>query len=285
VDAGEAQAAIQRIARDSDPDRYTSALFAPRASRADLFALYAFNTELARIGEKVSEPDLGEIRLEWWRDALDHAIAGKPTGQPVADALGRAARHGALSRAGLDGLIDARHFDVSVKLMPDLPALETYLAKTAGALFLLVAEIVSPATGEPERLALEHAARTAGFAYGLTGLLRALPFHAARGRIDLPADLLARYGVSPGRVLAGETSAGLAELLAGLRQKAKEALHQAMREIATLPRATQRAFLPLALVEPYLAALAKGDPLRQVAGINPLYRLWRLGTYRFGGSA
>lgn len=285
MDAGETQAAVRGIARDGDPDRYASALFAPQPSRADLFTLYAFNTELARIGEQVREPDLGLIRLQWWREALERAVAGEATGQPVADALGRAARRGALSRASLDGLVDARDFDVAVKLMPDMPALETYLAKTAGALFLLAAEIVGGGEGEPERVALEQAAQTAGFAYGLTGLLRALPVHAARGRIDLPADMLARHAVSPGSLLAGETGAGLAELLAELREKAEEALHRARRQVATLPAATQRTFLPLALVEPYLAALAKGDPLRQVAAINPLFRLWRLGTYRFGGSA
>lgn len=285
MDEREQEAAVRTIARDRDPDRYASALFAPRTSREDLFALYAFNTELARIGEQVSEPQLGEIRLQWWRDALDRAAAGEVTGNPVADSIGRTVRHCALSRASLSGLIDARSFDVSVKIMPDMAALETYLANTAGALFRLAAEVTSAGDRDIEPVALEPVARAAGIAYGLTGLMRAMPFHAARGRVDLPAHALLRHGTSPSRLLAGEMSDGLAELLGEMRRKVKAALHEALRQVATLPAAKQRAFLPLALIEPYLAAMAKGDPLRQVAGINPLYRLWRLATCRFGGTA
>jgi phytoene synthase len=55
--------------------------------------------------------------------------------------------------------------------------------------------------------------------------------------------------------------------------------------VAELPPAARPAFLPLALVDPYLSALQKIDPLHQVADINPLTRLWRLGTWRFRSSA
>ena len=76
--------AVRRSAREGDPDRALSALFAPRDARSDLFALYAFNVELARIAEQVSEPHLGAIKLQWWRDAVDQAAYGVTTGQPVA---------------------------------------------------------------------------------------------------------------------------------------------------------------------------------------------------------
>jgi phytoene synthase len=280
LDEREQQAAVRKIARDGDPDRYASALFAPRRSREHLFALYAFNAELAGIGERVGEPQLGEIRLQWWRDALDRAAAGEITGHPVADAIGRTVRRCALSRATLAGLIDARSFDVSVKLMPDWPALEAYLHDTAGAMFAAAATMLG-ARSE----VIEPAAKAAGIAYGLTGLMRAMPVHAARGRVHLPSDALLCHGTSPARLLAGEISEGLTELLGEMRSKAKGALHEGLRQIATLPHATRAAFLPLALVDPYLAALQKHDPLREVTEINPLYRLWRLVTYRFRGPA
>jgi phytoene synthase len=277
----EREDAVRTVARDGDPDRYASALFAPRASREPLFALYAFNVALASIAEQVSEPQLGEIRLQWWRDALDRATAGEATGHPVADAVGGAIRRYALSRDSLAGLIDARSFDVSVKIMPDAAALDDYLGKTAGALFRLAAEVAAPhRTSE-----LEPAVRAAGIAYGLTGLMRALPVHAARGRVDLPADMLLRHGTSPEQILAGKASKGLADVLAELRDTARVALKSSQVHVAMLPRETRKAFLPLALVDPYLSALRKVDPLRQVAEINPLYRLWRLGTCRFPPSA
>ena len=265
--------AVRRSAREGDPDRALSALFAPRDARADLFALYAFNVELARIAEQVSEPDLGAIKLQWWRDAVDQAASGVTTGQPVADAFGAAVRRHALSADGIAALLDARQFDIARESMADLPSLEAYLRDTAGNLFVLAASILGARAG-----AVEPAARAAGLAYGLTGVMRAMPVHAASGRLYLPADALRRHGTAPEQVLTGKTSQGLDEALAEFRAMAHEALDEAERHVAKLEAPARTAFLPLSLVDPYLAALEKSgrDPLRDIAGINPLYRLWRL---------
>jgi phytoene synthase len=277
----EREDAVRAVSRDGDPDRFASALFAPRPAREALFALYALNVELARSAEQVSEPQLGEVRLQWWRDALDRASVGEATGNPVADAIGSAVRRYSLSRDSLAGLIDARSFDVSVKIMPDSAALDDYLGKTAGALFRLAAEVAAP----HRTAGIEPAVRAAGIAYGLTGLMRALPVHAALGRVDLPAETLLSHGTSPEQILAGEASKGLSEVLAEFRETARVALKSARAHVAALPREARKAFLPLALVDPYLSALRKVDPLRQIAEINPLYRLWRLATFRFPPSA
>jgi phytoene synthase len=278
LDQGERDAAVRALAKGGDPDRYAAAFFVPGPARRHLLALYAFNVELARVGERLSEPQLGEIRLQWWREALDRACAGEATGHPVADALGSTASACGLSQANLRALIDARHFDVSVKIMPDAAALDDYLDKTASTLFRLAAAIASGTTE-----ASEKAASAAGIAYGLTGLMRALPVHLERGRVDIPEDALCRHGTSPGELLAGKMGGGLFATLAELRQKARGALDLASREVAALPVRARGAFQPLALVEPNLSALEKlRDPLREIAGINPLHRLWRLSTYRFG---
>jgi phytoene synthase len=266
---------VRRIARSGDPDRALAALFAPREGRDDLLALYAFNIELARIAEQVSEPELGAIRLQWWREAMPRAAQGEATGHPGADALGEAQRRHGLSAGAIAGLIDARMFDIETKIMPDWPALEAYLGNTAGALFRLGAACFdAPASS------LEQAASQAGLAYGLTGLMRALPVHAASGRVYLPADALLRRGTSPDAVLAGRTEAGLQAVLTELRARARDALGKARREVVKLSGPAQAAFLPLGLVEPYLAALERNDPLHHIAGINPLHRLWRLARWR-----
>jgi phytoene synthase len=71
-------------------------------------------------------------------------------------------------------------------------------------------------------------------------------------------------------------------VLAELRGRARAALGQARHEVAALDKGVQAAFLPLCLVDPYLAALEKAsrDPLREIAGINPIYRLWRMASWR-----
>jgi phytoene synthase len=265
--------AVRRVAKSGDPDRSLAALFAPREARADLFALIALNVELARIAEIVTEPGLGMIRLQWWREAIDRAERGEATGHPVADAIGATLREQKLSRARIDALIDARSFDIETKIMPDWASLEAYLAATAGVVFASGAECLgAPASS------LEPAALQAGLAYGLTGLMRALPVHAVSGRLYLPADALIRHGTSAEAVLAGKTSDGLLAVLADLRLKAKQALAEANRLVAELDTNARAAFRPLSLVDPYLASLEKDgrDPLREIAMIDPLTRLWRM---------
>jgi phytoene synthase len=271
---------VRAVARAGDFDRALAASFAPRDARRDLLALCAFNVELARIAEQVSEAQLGAIRLQWWREAIARSLRGEPVGHPVADALGAAARARALPVATIAALIDARQFDVADKIMPDWKSLETYLKDTAGAMFALAGACLG-ARG-PE---LNESADRAGLAYGLTGLMRALSAHAAGGRVYLPADMLVDRGTSPEAVLAGSPSRGLRELLATLREKARAACAEAYRQVAGLERPARAAFLPLRLVDPYLAALeafdrSGADPLREVADINPLYRFWRLASWK-----
>ena len=83
---------VGALARAADYDRYLSALFAPVGRREALFALIAFNHEIARIPEAVSEPMLGRIRLQWWREVVEAVYAGAPARRhevavPLADAI------------------------------------------------------------------------------------------------------------------------------------------------------------------------------------------------------
>jgi phytoene synthase len=206
---------------------------------------------------------------------VERAAEGEATGHPVADALGASIRSRGLSRVRVAAMIDARGFDVETRIMPDWPALEAYLEATAGGLFALGAACLG--RGEAAQ-----AASQAGLAYGLTGLMRALPVHAAGGRVYLPADTLERHGTSPEAVLTGNSSAGLLAVLAELRGRARRALAEARRDLAKLDPPARAAFRPLSLVDPYLASLEKAgrDPLRDLAGINPLYRLWRMARWR-----
>jgi phytoene synthase len=260
--------------RAGDQDRYWGALLASDRVCADLLALYAFHLEIAQIPEQVSEPQLGEIRLEWWREALNSALTGGTADHPVLKPLAAAAASHALSPALLEGMITARSFDLAREPVPDLAALGDYLAATAGAVFRLGAQIAGVPDGAPE--ASKHAA----IAYGLTGLMRALPYHAAKGQIFLPGDLLAKHGLHPQIVLDGADNQDLRAALRDLRQHASAALDAARSALRPFPKQAIVPFLPLALVGPYLKLLeAPGyHPLRDVAQINPLKRyglIWR----------
>lgn len=108
----------------SDEDRWLSAQFAPAAVRAKLVALFLLYREIERVPEAVKEPPIGEIRLQWWRDALAAcAIGGGPRGHPALDAARNAALFTSLSPADFDALIEARarllyepHFNTAAEL-------------------------------------------------------------------------------------------------------------------------------------------------------------------------
>jgi phytoene synthase len=265
---------IRDRVRAGDQDRYWAALLAPGPLRGDLLALYAFHIEIAQIPEQVSEAQLGEIRLEWWREALSAALAGGTADHPVLKPLAAAVASHALSPALLEGMIAARSFDLAREPMPDFATLRDYLQATAGTVFRLGAQITGAPDGAPE--ASEHAA----IAHGLTGLMRTLPYHAAKGQIFLPGDLLAKHGLHPQIVLDGENNQDLRAALRDLRQSAFDALDAARQAMRALPVRALVPFLPLALVPHYLKALGAPShhPLRDIAQLNPLMRyglIWR----------
>src|SRR5215207_1372519 len=100
--------------RAHDRDRFQTALFAPADRREALFALYAFNYEIARVRESVTQPMLGQIRLQWWREVIEAAYAGQaPRRHEVAEPLTAAIREFGLSRPHFDRMIDAREVDLA----------------------------------------------------------------------------------------------------------------------------------------------------------------------------
>jgi phytoene synthase len=100
------------LVRTADRDRYVAALFAPAECRSALFALYAFNAEVARVRDLAREPLPGEIRLQWWSDVLRGERGGEAQANPVAAALLESIAHYRLPLDKLIDLLEARRFDL-----------------------------------------------------------------------------------------------------------------------------------------------------------------------------
>ena len=250
--------------RAADPDRYFSALFAPAALRPQLFVLYAFNAELARVAETVREPMLGAIRLEWWRETAEGASRGTPRNHDVARGLVALFEGEKVALADLEALIAARAFDSSADRFADFAALETYLDATSGAVMRLAAQLLGAA---PERT------REAALAFGLTGLVRSLPFHQNRHKLYLPLDLLGALHLTPEEFFHLEK--GDPRLAAATRQTALKARdHFLAARAAPRPGAALAAILPAALVPVYLRKLGRDVPIhrRQMALLSAAMR-------------
>src|SRR5438105_4762920 len=169
---------LAALVRRHDRDRYQTALFAPAERREALFALYAFNYEIARVREIVTQPMLGQIRLQWWREIVDAAFAGAPArSHEVAGPLAAAIGGHRLTRVHFDRMIDTRERDLADEPPATLTALEDYAEGTSATLLRLALEVLGAT--EP---AAREAASEVGIGYALSGLLRAMPFHATAGR-------------------------------------------------------------------------------------------------------
>lgn len=271
----------QGLRRD-DPDRFYTALLAPPALRPRLFALYAFNQEVARTRERVSEPMLGQIRLQWWREALAEARAGTPRAHPVAGALAGWFRDAPPAGADLDSLIDARERDLEDAPFATVAGLMEYVDGTGGALLR-----AGLAALEVDSVAARTAASHAGRAYALAGLLRAVPFHGAAGRVMLPAELLAAAGIDDPRGLAGDRDPGRIRTVVARAAGLATAEVRAARAVRDVPGAARPVLLHLSLAELYLGRLrAAGHDLANPGldpgnGVRIARLLWRNLTGRY----
>jgi phytoene synthase len=269
--------AVVAAARAGEPDRYLAALLAPPTARTGLLAVAAFASEVARVPYiAASEPAIGEIRLQWWRDALQPADDIARTGNPIADALRAAARRHDLPHALLAEIVEARSLELAGEVVADDAALQTYLWRSEGAVFALAGRILAP--GSSFSADIDVAAAASGQAYGLARLLLGLAHTLSRGRLPLPQSRIDAAGVTRSELLAGEGGPGIAGLLADLRGEARRSLVTGRQHVANLPREARAAFLPLALVESYLRALERPgrDLLRGVAEIAPLTRVVKI---------
>jgi phytoene synthase len=264
----------ESLVRDGDPDRFFAGLFVPADKRPHLFALYAFSLEIARVREAVSEPMLGDIRLQWWRDALQGEARGDVKANPVAAALDDTIVRFRLPRSALVGLIDARVFDLYDDPMPTMADLEGYCGETSSVLIRLASLILADGTDPGGADAAGHA----GVAYALTGLLRGFPWHVRRGQVYIPRDVLEQHGVTREDVVSGRGGPGLVSALVGMREAARDHWERARRLRATVPPVIAPAFLPVALAPAYLRGMERRgyDPFSTVVDLPRWRKLWIL---------
>jgi 15-cis-phytoene synthase len=267
------------LVRTHDFARYASTLFVPAAQRRALLAIYAFNVEISRVREQVSQPLPGEIRLQWWTDMLAGAGHGGVEGNPVAAELLLAIRNWDLPVERLSRLIDEHQFDLYNDPMPTMAALEGYINDTASALFSLGAAIAEPPSDE-----IEHLTRHAGFAQGMAQVIAALPVDASRRQLFVPLQLLEGHGSSMEEVFAGKETPNLRGALDQLIGEVRGHLKTAFALLENVPPEVRPVFLPLSLVARDLKQMSRADSdpfmLRAPSRFRTLWTLWRASRSR-----
>jgi len=218
---------LAELVRRVDPARWLASRFATAPVRERLDALYAFNHEIARVREVVSDPLVGEIRLAWWREAIDeiYEAAGNVRRHPTVLALAEALSDPAFrpDRAQFHQLIDARERDLDDRAFANIDEVVAYTDATAGGLARIAAHVAAgneAAGGD----AITHAGR----AWGLVGLARALPAQgAAGGWSAAPRDAVVATGMTLGQAVRDHDAAALRAMAAPLLDAAEAALREA----------------------------------------------------------
>ncbi|MAQ71013.1 MAG: hypothetical protein CL565_02350 [Alphaproteobacteria bacterium] len=236
------------LVKNYDYDRYLISLFASKEKQPALWSLYAFNYEIAKTREIVTETQLGLIRLQWWREALDPVFSGgEPKSHQVLKPLAEAIFKYKLPKDPFETLIYAREFDLEDVAPDSLEGLVNYCEFTNSPLILLAMKIC----GIDENLG---AAKHLGIAYGLTGQMRAILAYAREGRAMLPADLIYDHEIDMKKLFQGMEQDGLPKLIKTVSAEAERNLELALTEKLDQPLKAQAK-----LVKAYLKTIRKAD--------------------------
>ena len=244
------------LVRRYDHDRFLTTLFAPSIVRERLLTLYAFNVEIARIREIVSEPIIGQMRLQWWRDVLSALKHGDPPpkGHPVTESLAALITRYGLSMPLFMTLLDAREQDLAEAPPDTMEDLVEYCHHTSASLSLLAMET----------LALEdettiEVAQSIAIAWALTGIARSVRHHALAGRVMLPKQMLDECGLAVQNLQSPETAQRAGPIIRAVANQAHQHLDRARELSSRVDLRAMPVLLPATLASRYLHTLAQSN--------------------------
>lgn len=173
-----------------DNENFLASLFAPLKNRNSIWAIRAFNIEISQIQDSITDPTIGKMRIQWWRNNIDSTFAGNPYEHPVSLELRKALDESRLSKSWFKKILAAREKHLSQQQFSTLTDLEEYAENTASSLLYLQLE----ALGVTHH-ATEHAIGHIGKAIGITTILRAVPFNLEKRKFYLPSEIMSKVSL------------------------------------------------------------------------------------------
>jgi phytoene synthase len=261
----------QQKAAQSGSSFYYSFLFLPPPRRRAITVLYAFCREVDDVVDEVSDADVARVKLAWWRQQVASIYDGEPQ-HPVARALQAVVGEFELAQQQLQTVIDGMAMDLEQNRYLDFAALERYCDKVAGVVGVMSASIF----GRSEARTLDYA-RDLGIAFQLTNIVRDVGEDARRGRIYLPQEDLARFGVEPAALLRAQASDRFRELMAFEVDRTREWYERALAKLPAVDRHSQRPGLIMAAIYRTVLDEIARDGYRVLdrrLSLTPLRKLW-----------
>ncbi|XP_065285557.1 NADH dehydrogenase (ubiquinone) complex I, assembly factor 6 [Dermacentor albipictus] len=235
-----------------DYENYLCSLLLPAGLRRSAFAIRAFNVELAQIRDIVSRADIGLMRIRFWKDAVERVYKGNPPEHPVAQELSMMVQSKQLSRHWINRMIESRESILSDKPHSTVNELEEYAEKSVSSTLYFILQAMGV-----QDVACDHVASHVGKMQGLTNLIRGIPFNAAKGRVYLPLELMAKHKVSQESVARGK--ADLKEVIYDIACTAHQHLATARSLKKDIPRDVRLVYLPAVASNAYLERLRHAD--------------------------
>lgn len=243
--------------RRLDEDRWLAARFAPKAVRARLDTLYLVVNELARAADGVREPVLAQMRLTWWRGAVEAMLDGRDAAQPPSlRALGAVHLEVGFDRQTWLELVDARIAELGAQPFETWAALDAYIDATAGGVVRLAFQAIDPTLRPtPQILAFT---RAAGRAWGYAGLVRAQAYWREQGRSFFPTRLAEHVALDAQEFRESVQGHKPQAVLRSLLDRAVGGYREAQRLSSSVPAGLYPGYGYVALTPLYMRKLEMG---------------------------
>ncbi|EJF63423.1 isoprenoid synthase domain-containing protein [Dichomitus squalens] len=250
--------------RKRDYESYLIGGFYPRHLQGPFFALRAFYVELASIQDNVTNSMIGKMRLQFWRDAIKSIADGRPPQHPIALALYDASQRANFPAYHFRRIIDARDAELHTPTHLTVESLTRHAESTASTYFYLLLSLLNLSSSDT----FSHAASHLGVAQTIQVLLRALPYHASKGRMIIPAEITARHGVRQEDVFRrGGNADGISDAVFEFATVANDNLLTA-REMFKQSSGGEGGTVPRVAMPVFLYGLPTRDYLGRLEAVN-----------------
>jgi 15-cis-phytoene synthase len=265
----------QERAAASGSSFYYSFVFLPPDTRRAITAFYALCRELDDVVDECHERQVAEAKLDWWRAEIARFAAGDPQ-HPATRALHDTPQGRAIPPALLLEIVDGMAMDLDHLRYPDFKSLNLYCYRVAGVVGEVAAAIFGGPRSEDDR-DIRRYAHELGLAFQLTNIIRDVGEDARRGRIYLPQDELARFGVAEADILNGRDTPEFQALMQFQFERASAHYDSALAALPAHARRAQRPGLVMASIYRTLLDEIRHDNfpvLRARVALTPLRKLW-----------
>uniref|UniRef100_T1IUF8 NADH dehydrogenase (ubiquinone) complex I, assembly factor 6 n=1 Tax=Strigamia maritima TaxID=126957 RepID=T1IUF8_STRMM len=238
------------LVRRYDFENFLCSLLLPSNIRSTAFAIRAFNIEIAQVRDVVTNRDIGRMRMQFWRDALENIYKDNPPQQPVALELHRVLRKDKLTKRWFNRMIDCRETYLNDRGFENVQLMEDYGENSVASVHYLILE-----SAGIKNIHADHVASHLGKSQGIMVTIRGTPFNVSRNRVYLPMDLMIKHGVSQEDILRRKSDQKVKDLVYDIACVANQHLKLARSFKKELPKESRVIFLPAIACHSYLRQL------------------------------